>query len=129
MDAIKAFQKIVGEAIAAEKADPYGWDLISFGSALIDIARQNPGCKSDFVDEFNAMIVADDFGPGGPFVEFCMHALRWDEVRNFIEELHIAAISKPDWRAEPYYRHLSEAFEDEWDDANDIYASYFRRGI
>jgi hypothetical protein len=126
MEALQRFCEIVRRAVQAEQLDPYGWDVIAYGSELIDVARSNPLHQPAFEKEFISMV--DSTRPGGPFIEFCMHALRWDAVRSSIEQRHRAAIDRNDFRAEPYFRHMLESFNATWDDANDMYASYFRAG-
>jgi len=59
-------------------------------------------------------------------VEVCMHALRWTNVKLAFEQHHREVVAQNDWRRESYYRHCLDAFEDEWEDANDFYASHFR---
>ena len=122
MEAIHRFQDIVRRAIHAEQLDAYGWDVVAFGSELIDVARGNPLDQPAFELEFIAMI--DSTRPGGTFVEFCMHALRWEAVRSAIEQRQRAAIERNDFRAEPYFRHMLESFSPEWGDADDVYASF-----
>lgn len=56
-----------------------------------------------------------------------MHALRWPNVRKEYEARCRAAVARNDWRTEPVYRHYLEAFEPDWEDATDFYASYFGR--
>jgi hypothetical protein len=123
MSALSDFRSIVQAAIEAERAAPYDWNLLLYAGKLVALSKANPDERSAFEKEFVGLIETRE--PGGPFVEFCMHALRWDVVRESIETLHRAAISKPDWRVEPYYRHLLEAFDNDWSDAKDIYAAYF----
>jgi hypothetical protein len=127
MDAIAAFREIVCRATDTEKSDPENWNLIPYAAELVATVHTYPQDQQAFEQEFISL-VDDDSGPGGPFLEFCMHALRWDSVRLAIEKRHEAAIDRRDFRKEPYYRHLLESFDDDWGDANDLYASYFRLG-
>jgi hypothetical protein len=126
MESVRQFQEILARAVVAERVDPYGWDLSRYGAELIESVRSHPSDQAILEGEFISLV--DSGEPGAPFLEFCMHALRWSAVRIAIEERHRAAIDRNDFRAEPYYRHLLESFTDGWDDANDIYAGYFRVG-
>src|SRR5688500_9494061 len=128
MSELDTFRQIVRDAVDAEQAAPCEWDLMRHGATLIDHVRAHPASRSEFAKEFVALVEDETFSPGAPFIEFCMHELRWNEVRAEIDRLHSQAIAKPDWRAEPYFRHLTEAFNEDWPDADDIYASYFRQG-
>jgi len=56
-----------------------------------------------------------------------MHALRWEGLRQYFAQAQKEAIARNDWRVEPYCRHVLEAFDDNWEDANDFYAGYFHK--
>ena len=127
MDALAEFREIVRRAVDTERSDPDNWDLIPYGAQVVATVHAHPLDQQAFEQEFISLVDADS-GPGGPFLEFCMHALRWDSVRLAIEQRHRAAIDRRDFRKEPYYRHLLESFDDDWGDANDLYGSHFRPG-
>lgn len=126
MSPVTDFKAIVSSAIEAEQTQPYDWDLMSHGIRVIELVRSYPEYQPVFEKMFVELVEAGS--PGGPFVEFCMHALRWNSVQMAVEKLNAEAVSRNDWRAEPYYRHILESFENDWGDANDIYASYFNPG-
>lgn len=123
MSAVTDFKAVVSSAIQAEQAQPYDWDLMKHGVHLIELVRSHPDSQPIFEKMFVELVEAGS--PGGPFVEFCMHALRWSHVQAAVEKLHAESVSRNDWRTEPYYRRILESFENDWGDANDIYAGYF----
>lgn len=98
-------------------------DVLPFASAALDVIAAHPDLRSEFESAFLEM------PPYAPteFVEVCMHALRWPNVRKEYEARCRAAVARNDWRTEPVYRHYLEAFEPDWEDATDFYASYFGR--
>ena len=96
-------------------------DVLPFTSAAISIIEKNPLLQPEFEAAFLDM---PGYAPP-EFVEVCMHAFRWPNVKHEFEARCRAAVAKNDWRAEPVYRHYLEAFEPEWEDAKDFYASYF----
>ncbi|MDP3655279.1 MAG: hypothetical protein Q8R67_26765 [Rhodoferax sp.] len=96
-------------------------DVLPFASAALEIIAAHPELQKEFESAFLEM------PPYAPteFVEVCMHALRWSNVRQEYEARCRAAVARNDWRTEPVYRHYLEAFEPDWEDATDFYASYF----
>jgi len=59
------------------------------------------------------------------FVQVCVHALRWPELRSFYEEQSRLAIARNDWSAIADYGKYLNAFEDDWEDARTFYGLYF----
>jgi hypothetical protein len=51
------------------------------------------------------------------FIQFCIHALRWEEMREFLTDLVAKAVKANDWRGLRIWNHLLDAFSDGWDDA------------
>jgi len=96
-------------------------DVLPFAAEALEVIAANPQLQAEFEAVFLEM------PPYAPteFVEVCMHALRWPNVRMEFESRQRAAVIRNDWRAEPVYRHYLEAFEPDWEDATDFYASYF----
>lgn len=62
-----------------------------------------------------------EVGPPELF-EFCMHALKWRELHDSIENFNAATNGI---RARQFYMHILEAFSDKWD-CRDMY-SYFEK--
>jgi len=122
MNPITQFREIVAAAGKAFRPESGAPEIIPFGAALVELVRANPREREAFEREFmESTAVAPP-----ELLEFCMHALRWESLRTVFRERQDAAIARNDWRSEPYYRHLLEAFDDEWEDATDFYAEYFR---
>ena len=98
-------------------------DVLPFAAAALEQVADHPELQAEFEQAFLEM---PSYAPT-EFVEVCMHALRWKRVKAEYERRCRAAVERNDWRTEPVYRHYLEAFEDDWEDADDFYASYFRR--
>lgn len=111
----KAAEAHIGTSFNAPDVLPYAADALTLIAA-------NPDLRAEFESEFLAM---HSYAPS-EFVEVCMHALRWPDVRKEFEKRQREAIEKNDWRSEPVYRHYLEAFEDDWEDAKDFYAGFFK---
>ena len=97
-------------------------DVLPFASAALEVIATHPELREEFEAAFLEM------PPYAPteFVEVCMHALRWPNVQREFEARCRAAVARSDWSNEPVYRHYLEAFEADWEDASDFYASYFQ---
>lgn len=96
-------------------------DVLPFTTEALDVIRAHPDLQPDFESVFLQM---SSFATT-EFVEVCMHALLWPNVRREFERRHREAVARNDWRAEPVYRHYLDAFEEEWDVAHTFYAAYF----
>ncbi|MDN3237993.1 hypothetical protein [Pseudomonas sp. WAC2] len=99
-------------------------DVLPFASEALEVIAKHPHLQAEFENLFLEMPA---YAPT-EFIEVCMHALRWSAVKSEYERRCRAAVERNDWRTEPIYRHYLEAFEENWEDADDFYASYFRRG-
>jgi hypothetical protein len=124
VDAITRFREIIANGKAAFGPFSGAPEVVPFGAALVDLIRSFPAEREAFEREFKENVQ----GAPSELVEFCMHALRWESLRVHFEQCRQEAVSRSDWNSEPYYRHVLEAFDDEWPDAEDFYASYFRAG-
>ena len=99
-------------------------DVLPFASEALNVIAQHPDAQGQFESLFLEMTT---YAPT-EFIEVCMHALRWEVVKTEYERRCRSAVERNDWRTEPVYRHYLEAFEDDWEDADDFYATYFRSG-
>ncbi len=97
-------------------------DVLPFAIEALESIAAHPDMKVEFERAFLEMPA---YAPT-EFVEVCMHALRWETVKAEYERRCRSAVARNDWRTEPVYRHYLEAFEDDWEDADDFYAAYFR---
>ncbi|MCV2355567.1 hypothetical protein LNV09_15585 [Paucibacter sp. B2R-40] len=96
-------------------------DVLPFADAAISIIKAHPHLQAEFEAVFLEL-------PGRApveFIEVCMHALGWPNIKHEYESRCHTAIARNDWNAERVYRHCLEAFEPDWEDARDFYASYF----
>ena len=76
---------------------------------MVSIANAHPECRSALAGAFvAASCIAHET------VEFCMHVLRWDDVRATFEEQLDASKGADDWRAIPVLLGLLESFRDDW---------------
>lgn len=117
--AIMEFYELVREAEAAdlreEPIEPYLVHLLS-------TIKRHPDCRAEYVVAFNDLITGTTSVPW-ELVPFCMHELRWDEVRLTIEASIAAARSRNDWRAIPIYAAYLDAFSEDWGSA-DLFQYY-----
>jgi hypothetical protein len=70
---------------------------------------------------------ADDFymkWPPWELLQFCMHDLRWPEIRDFVRAKLEEDVEKHGSRSSPVWRHILEAFEDNWEEAR--FYEYFK---
>ena len=121
MDPVARFRELVSSAAEGFRPHSDAPEIIPFGTDILNLVRAHPEAQTLFEQEF---IAATRVAPP-ELLEFCMHALRWPRLRAHFQEQQDAAIARNDWRAEPYYRHLLEAFDDDWQDATDFYGAYF----
>jgi hypothetical protein len=68
--------------------------------------------------EFSAQLFTESLVPRRApweFVQFCMHALRWPEIRNFIRAKRAEDVEARGARSSTVWDSLLEAFEDHWE--------------
>ena len=99
-------------------------DLIPFGQAILALISKHPELRSAFGHEFVVAIQSPDKFDRW-LIEFCMHALRWPELKTEFEKMSAAAIAQNNWNLIQPLQHVLDAFEDNWEDANDLYAEHF----
>jgi len=127
MDAIEQFWTLCDEAIDAAKRGNWlnAADIEPACLQLLQLVRSNPERRQDFEQAFcelwsRQMVLATDI------LSFCMHALRWPVVRDFMHEERQAALA-----AKPYdslFIHAEavlESFKDNWE-LTDLYPYYDR---
>ncbi|WP_184125180.1 hypothetical protein [Stenotrophomonas rhizophila] len=87
--------------------------------AVLDYVLAHPECRADLVAAF--IHIAHGRGIGPPeLIEYCMHALRWGEVRQYLADWLAAEGSE---RVRHYLRNLLMSFDDDWRHAN-MYARF-----
>ena len=112
------FDRVAREAeVALSRRDSRGCpDIEPYGLALVRLAKEHPSLRSEFSRRFVDVLEAPDLGPW-ELVAFCSHLLRWPELRTAIEVLWEQALAIRDHRAVPIFRHVLDAFESSWQDA------------
>lgn len=96
-------------------------EVLPFAAKAIELIGSFPAMREDFEREFKTMRA---YAPR-EFVQVCMHALRWPELRSFFEQQFRLAIVQNDWSAIADYGKYLDAFEDDWEDAGTFYCRYF----
>lgn len=78
--------------------------------AALTLVLQHPGMRAEFATKFGEMIRTHDL----ELFEYCMHELRWPEVRVQLDaEVRNADVAR-DWRARDYFAGAKGAFTDQW---------------
>jgi hypothetical protein len=93
---------------------------------VLRLAKSCPEARPELARCFIDLVRHPERGPW-EVVQFCMHSLRWSEVRAAVEEDFERAKADQDWRAIPVLSHILAAFDPAWDDA-DLYRAYRRNG-
>ena len=92
------------------RGDP---DMEPFCLRIVELARAHPELRSEFSDGFK-MIVHDHRLGDWEIILLCMHILRWPEIKDWADIRRRECIAMNDWRGEPVYRRILEAFEEDW---------------
>lgn len=107
------FDRLVREANALE-GDPDALNQLSHEpvfDAALKLVLANPEMREEFVGRFSAMLMNDDL----ELFEYCMHELRWPEVKSQLQAAVRNAASPPrDVRSEFYLEGVLRAFGDNW---------------
>lgn len=115
---INKFFKLAFEAERIETETPEAFVEPAFESVLAHI-HAHPESRKLFADAF--LKIAHDPNLGSPeLFQFCMHALRWEEVKI---ELTDWLKSESSERVRHVLRKLIMSFDDDWYDA-DAYARF-----
>lgn len=97
--------------------------------ALVEILRLAGSCPEARTELAGCFIelIRDPRRRPWEVVQFCMHGLRWPEVRAAVEEDFEKAQASQNWRAIAVLCHIRKAFDPAWKDA-DAYKTYRRDG-
>lgn len=116
----KVMQTFLALCAEANRVDSEGMeDPEPSFAAVLHHVKSNPGDRSLFADAFINIVRSPDLSPP-ELVQYCMHELRWDEVR---EALSGWLNSESSERVRHVLRKLVAAFYDDWGDAM-LYARY-----
>lgn len=117
--AIAEFSRLIGEARAADlREEPIEPHLVRLLTAI----KRHPECRSEYATAFKDLVESRVSIPW-ELIPFCMHELRWAEVRTVIEERSAHARQQNDWRAIAVYSKYLDAFSEAWESA-DLFAYY-----
>ena len=125
MEASTQIKEIMNSAKLAYDKSCNAPDLVPYGKEIIDLINNDQGDQSQYIFIFKQAWEQC----WGPFelIAFCMHTLRWPELKNYFDSLYKQSVATEDWRAEPCLREIVEAFESNWENAIDFYGAYFEQ--
>lgn len=126
MDPIAEFWNICDEATRHLDETYSASGVIPYGARILEVIEKHEDRRADFVQAFVEAIDKPDACDKW-LIQFCMHALRWPEAKEKFEEQCRKATEQNNWNRIQPLHHILNSFEDEWDDAKDIYAEYFKR--
>lgn len=110
---IDEFDRLVREANTLE-GDPDALDQLSHEpvfEAALNLVLANPDMREEFAGKFAGMLKNDDL----ELFEYCMHELRWPEVKSQLQAAVRDAASPPrDTRSEFFLEGVLRAFGDTW---------------
>jgi hypothetical protein len=120
--AIDEFRRLVREAQDADLGEePVEPHLVR----LLTTIKSQPECRSEYVAAFKDLVESRASIPW-ELIPFCMHELRWAEVRTTIEDRHAEARTRNDWRAIAVLSKYLDAFRDDWESI-DLFTYYTAR--
>ena len=123
MDALEQFHAIAKSATDRLAETSNAPDLIPYGTAMLELIGKHPEQRPAFVRAFVRGIQnPEEFDPW--LIQFCMHALRWPELKKEFNAMSREAVARNDWNLIQPLGHVLDAFEDNWED-RDFYAEYF----
>ena len=71
-------------------------DLVPYGNAMLELIAKHPEQRQVFGQAFLEGIRSrEEFDPW--LIEFCMHALRWPELKNEFTAMSAQAVARNDW--------------------------------
>src|SRR5690349_3661727 len=93
------------------RGDP---ELEPFCLRIVALARAHPDLRTEFANAFKKIVRDRELGAWETIL-LCMHILRWPEIKDWATSCHTECIATNDWRGEPVYRQILEAYEENWD--------------
>jgi hypothetical protein len=119
--------RLAKEADAAlKKPDSSGMPNIEAHCyAIVKIACECTPQRPEICAAFQRILTEPDAG-AWEVLMLSMHLLRWPEMKEWFEKKHRECITANDWRGEPVYRAILDAFSDDWDD-RDMYPSLAKK--
>ena len=124
MDPLTEFRSIARAATNVLSKTHNAPDLVPFGARLVELVNRHPELRGEFENAFVAALdQREDFDLW--LLQFCMHALQWPELEEQFINLSRQAIPHDNWNKIQPLQHILDAFEQDWEDAKDLYAEYF----
>lgn len=117
--AFHEFEALCGSAEQACDTLESSKDIEPYFSKVLDFIQSHPELTAQFKDFFTQMVSRNDAIPV-ELVAFCMHNLRWDEIRT-VAENRCDSATTPGLRAA--MADIIGAYADDWSDA-DLYSCY-----
>lgn len=108
---LSEFDRLVQEADRLE--DDYLTplpDREAVHEAALMLVTKHPELRLQLAERFGEMLNKHDL----ELFEYCMHELRWPEVRAQLDEVVRDAVDRVDIRARDYFAGVKAAFTDEW---------------
>ncbi|MEJ2790961.1 MULTISPECIES: hypothetical protein [unclassified Pseudoxanthomonas] len=117
--------KEISRAAAAHLAVTFNApDVIPYGQSALRLIYAHPDERQAFARAFiNGIASPDDWD--ACFIQFCVHALRWPDLKADLEAMSREAVASNNWSLIQRLGHVLDAFEDTWEDAGDFYAAHF----
>lgn len=124
MDPLTRFLELRADAEAAiSRPDSVGCpDVESAGLAIIDLVAAHPELRAEFVQLFVRVLHERPW----ELLVFCMHSLRWPEVREIVQRDRDREVARVGARTSRVFDHVLAAFKDDWEDI-DMFPHYASR--
>lgn len=116
-ETVRGFERLLTAAMIACGELPSTYEFEPAFVRLLDYLLEHPELKPYAVQRF-LFVLTPAGGGGGELVPFCMHTLRWEEVRAVVKEWADVAYAKNDWRALPVFIDVLASYDDEWKDGS-----------
>ncbi|MDM8084566.1 hypothetical protein QUV83_07315 [Cellulomonas cellasea] len=123
----ESFDELVSLVISTEEALPGTASIEPLLVEALERMKLDAEHREYYVDRLLKLILEPSFGElvlGEPgiveLVEFCMHELRWPEIRLALTSLDVEGV---DWRVRRSAQRVLMAYEDHWEGA-EIYAKF-----
>ncbi|WP_144409250.1 hypothetical protein [Pseudoxanthomonas suwonensis] len=121
---VEQFQEISKAATAHLAITFNAPDVVPFGQAALKLISAYPEERPAFALAFLRGIDTPDACDEW-FIQFCVHALRWPELKAQFESMSRDAVVSNDWNRIQRLGHVLDAFEDSWEEAGVFYAAHF----
>lgn len=110
-ESLNKFYELLDEIKEADEALTI--DIEPMLENLLDFVIAHPDLRLMFADAFVRILYCWHMAPP-QITEYCMHALRWEEVKRTLEGRNKVALTK---REEFFIARVLDCFDDDWDSA------------